>query len=555
MTLRIFPLQPIKISKPACHQNDIFNEQVEQRIEQRMMVPTTSDQTQRPIQLSCKVDSLNKRKRTNSTNGHLQKECREQTEINIHEPFRKVNRISIASSQKLDVRIISPTSRGISECSRIIRCSNSSSESTGIVSVPTEKCYSLFCFVPFQKPTRRDPDTITNYRRKSWEMRKLLKYTTIFEFHHGTQVSLPVNHCTNFSFSILAPVNHCTNFSFSILTVVKLRPVHSNEVSIYFHHPMQAYNVVAFSNRKTFLYKQGSDSGEPSNSSNISDGSTLTAVTFSESHEVLYRLSTAFWPGFVTIFAPVRTRRLKCFSMTSSEENDDRLHGHGHGSTDSLNSLVSLSSEGTSLPDEWKHLLASTPVVPDSILKSAHDLQLPADESGVKQYVGMRCPSHPIARKILLDTYGQKDGDLTSRLKGAVIGIHSSSRKLQTCEDVCADLKSIENTQINGDRTRDKPVIHVVNGDDRREQFSVPPCEFGDLSSVSLVIDTPNRTVFLLRDESKSVQVSDPFEIKIADVKRALSQITDHKNVKLRAIAAVMGKWDVTEIKRKPGNY
>lgn len=496
-------IAPIKISKPACHQN----EQVEQRIEQRMMVPTTSDQTQRPIQLSCKVDSLNKRKRTNSTNGHLQKECREQTEINIHEPFRKVNRISIASSQKLDVRIISPTSRGISECSRIIRCSNSSSESTGIVSVPTEKCYSLFCFVPFQKPTRRDPDTITNYRRKSWEM------------------------------------------------LVKLRPVHSNEVSIYFHHPMQAYNVVAFSNRKTFLYKQGSDSGEPSNSSNISDGSTLTAVTFSESHEVLYRLSTAFWPGFVTIFAPVRTRRLKCFSMTSSEENDDRLHGHGHGSTDSLNSLVSLSSEGTSLPDEWKHLLASTPVVPDSILKSAHDLQLPADESGVKQYVGMRCPSHPIARKILLDTYGQKDGDLTSRLKGAVIGIHSSSRKLQTCEDVCADLKSIENTQINGDRTRDKPVIHVVNGDDRREQFSVPPCEFGDLSSVSLVIDTPNRTVFLLRDESKSAQVSDPFEIKIADVKRALSQITDHKNVKLRAIAAVMGKWDVTEIKRKPGNY
>ncbi len=342
-------------------------------------------------------------------------------------------------------------------------------------------------------------------------------------------------------------VDSCkTSTNFQLSSVVALRPVEQNEASIYLHHPIQAYNFVAFSNRKTFLYKQGNcDTSVPTTTC---DESTLAAVTFSESHEVLNRLSTAFWPGFVTIFAPVRTRRLKCSSISSNEEDTDRLRGHG--STGSLNSLASLSSEGSNLPDEYKHLLKSTPVVPDSILKSACDLQLMGVESSVKQYVGMRCPSHPISRKILLDTYGQKKEDLKNPLKGAVIGINSSSKKLQSCKDFCADLKCLDGTSIEAFGNMEKPVIYVVNGDDQREQFSVPPCEFGDVSSISLVIDTPNRTIFLVRDESKCTQVSDPFEIKVADVKRALSHINDYTSVKFRAIAAVMGKWDVKEIKR-----
>jgi hypothetical protein len=275
----------------------------------------------------------------------------------------------------------------------------------------------------------------------------------------------------------------------------------------------------------------------------------MSAVTFSESHEVFNRLSTAFWPGSVTIYAPVRTRRLKCSREDPCE--NDRLRGRD--STDSLNSLVSLSSEATGLSDDFKHLLASTPVIPATILKSAHDLELPGGNEDVRQYVGMSCPSHPIARKILSDTYsyGQKRCDWTGRLKGAVIGINSPSKKLQTCENVCADFRSALKMQSTEDWVVKKPTLHVVNGDDQREQFSVPPCELGDLPPLSLVIDTPNRTVFLIRKASISAKITEPFEIQIADVRRALLRMGDDNSVKSRAVAAVMGKWKVVEIQRE----
>jgi len=432
------------------------------------------------------VDSFKKRKRNNSIE---KRNGPKDMNINEHEPFRKLNRISLSvfNRQDINVQIITPTSSGINEAARIIR------RSSEIVSVPTEKSYSLFCSVPFQKP-RMDATRNRNHSqgKESWN------------------------------------------------TLLESISIQADEASVYLFHPAQAYNFVSFSARKKFLYKSRSESNESSTSASDSDGSALlSAVSFSESHEVLNRLSSAFWPGFVTIYAPVRTRRLKASSICS---NDDKDSLRGHGSTDSLTSFSSLSSEETGT--DFSDLLASTPVVPDSILHSNEDLMLPVtgDERGQKCYVGMRCPSHPIARKILLQSYGQSEGKLTSRLKGAIIGIDSS----KTCRDVCENLHS---TKMANTR------VHVVNGEDCREQFSVPPCQFGDLPSVSLVIDTPSRTVYLLRDKSQHEKDQKPatpsyFDVTMHQVSNALCQSIDCKNVKNRVIAAVMSKWKVAEIER-----
>ena len=76
---------------------------------------------------------------------------------------------------------------------------------------------------------------------------------------------------------------------------------------------------MSFSKPKTFVFKhqkQNKDDNSCSDSSQkSSEGGTdsssgcsdkLTAVTFSESYEVLNRLTSSFWPGPVTIYAPVK---------------------------------------------------------------------------------------------------------------------------------------------------------------------------------------------------------------------------------------------------------
>ncbi len=139
------------------------------------MPPSSSTvQPQQPIEPTCKIDNCQKkRKRNNSINGNERKGIYDDLkESYIHEPFRKSNKLSNVNRKLLDVQIVAPTPEGIRECTRIIRCSNpSSSKRTKLVSVPTEKCYSFFSFVPFQKPSR-DPNSDINCRRKAWESRK-----------------------------------------------------------------------------------------------------------------------------------------------------------------------------------------------------------------------------------------------------------------------------------------------------------------------------------------------------------------------------------------------
>ena len=50
------------------------------------------------------------------------------------------------------VRVIPPSRKGIHEASRIIRSRG------GIVSIPTEKDYTMLCFTPFRKSQNQDRD-------------------------------------------------------------------------------------------------------------------------------------------------------------------------------------------------------------------------------------------------------------------------------------------------------------------------------------------------------------------------------------------------------------
>lgn len=407
------------------------------------------------------------------------------------------------NNSTFDIRIISPTHKGISEAARIMRVRSSSSAISGIVSIPTETHYSLLRFVPFQKPTSSSTRTGQDTCRQAWD---------------------------------------------TMSSIRSMEPTGAPP-SVYLYHPIGAYNFVAFSCRKSFVYRQRSSSSdsEKSAKSTSSTETTHIKITFSESHEVLNRLSSAFWPGTVTIFAPVRTRRLK----NRDEQGRTITRINGHDSMESLSSITSLSSEENedSSPDIVQLASPSVPVVPDSFLCSERELHIP-DGGDKKNFIGMRCPSHPIARKILSEAYAQDDGNLAIPLTGAIVGVNAPTSE-NTCKGVYSTLQSCVS---DPDATEDKkPIIHIMNGEDRHEMFSVPPCQFGELPSVSLVLDTPRRNIILLRNNrtdpasNKIPAAAFNFDIRAQEVRRALCNLSKN-SVEARAIAAVMSKWRVTEI-------
>jgi len=443
----------------------------------------------------------------------------------------------------LKVKMISPTMRGIQASSQILRSASNESD-YGILSFPTETTYSLVSFVPFKRSRKYIPEHKTS---SHWE---------------------------------------------TILHLKSPRYTHKNEPNsdrplVFLHRPAQAYNVVSFSKPKTFVYKEQLSIENDNKDNQIPSNIKYTAVTFSESHEVMNRLVSSFWPGPVTIFAPVRTLNSSEAVTKSGDKSIIQCTNHGieHCTTSSCSSLISLTSEqGDDVPNYSSSQGSSTiedeseeavPILPTSALTTLNSLLLDEKISDETRYVGIRCPSHPLARSILAEVYGKtvikKDSpDQRRRRKvpGVVVGFNASIPSTGSlayplsCKDVCRSLLCYQDDLNSELRNSDsiKPSVHVLNGEDRREMFYVPACQYGRSSLISLVIDEPNRIVFLLRDKSllksntdvslDSKQGNDIFDVRVDDVIHSLRRCKQEKeagSVKSKAIASVMHKWKVLE--------
>ena len=333
---------------------------------------------------------------------------------------------------------------------------------------------------------------------------------------------------------------------------------HLDRPTLYVHSPIYAYNYVSFSKPKTFVYKHP----QPEKGSDAEN--KFSAVTFSESHEVLNRLSSAFWPGPVTIFAPVKkvkSQLSSTLSKTIENVNEECFSRNIKSSCASLTSLTSESSDdqppNLSLHEEEGE--RSVPILPFSALVSSRNLIGSQEDDIEHHFVGMRCPSHPLARRILSEVYEEKDVQKKesptkgrNRIPGAVMGFSASvlNRPNQpySCKDVCSNLTSIP-CKENSSTT--KPTVHVMNGEDRREMFFVPAGQYQQ-NSTSLVIDTPNRTVHIIRDDEARKIASGGFDVHGDDVIRALhfQPKNQHSTVTSRAITSVLHKWKVNGISK-----
>jgi hypothetical protein len=131
-----------------------------------------------------------------------------------------------------------------------------------------------------------------------------------------------------------------------------------------------------------------------------------------------------------------------------------------------------------------------------------------------------------------------------------------------------SDVVKVMSSAIGNKNDEGGGQIYVVDGEDTRESFSVPTCQYGEIHPVSLVIDGENRTIHLIHRRSSSATVpskgaaeeSDkgPLVISKATVRRALlnpasfrsldvstEKKVDNNDTIDRVISAVLSRWAV----------
>uniref|UniRef100_A0A7S1YRY8 Uncharacterized protein n=3 Tax=Ditylum brightwellii TaxID=49249 RepID=A0A7S1YRY8_9STRA len=409
----------------------------------------------------------------------------------------------------VNVMTINPTVRGIAESARVLLSSTQSVASSlespqsdnnsGILSFPTETVYALCC-----------------------------------------GISIPPRNCNAPDLSAeCAP----TSVLGQLLCLKGRQKELTSEISVdsndppllYLHHSTQAERFAHFTRPKTFVLRPPSESSSSSDSTSqktttlsgtpegalpdveASTKTKLTAVTFSESREVYRRLTDAFWPGPLVIY--VRSAGKTIAMHPNSTET----------------TAPSSSSEKPVLPE--KLLLHAKPItaIPPS--------QGQEEKNQGPQYIGLRCPSHPLARKILAEAYYGSQSDSSSSVKRkrskrrarnvAIVGFSASPSLQPTKEvacstpsapptragEVCARLLSFNSSNVfprassppslvakpsHTPPSKPRPAtVHVLNGEAKREIFSVPTCQFGSVCPVSILIDDEHHTVHVLKVRSQ----------------------------------------------------
>lgn len=146
------------------------------------------------------------------------------------------------------------------------------------------------------------------------------------------------------------------------------------------------------------------------------------------------------------------------------------------------------------------------------------------DTGNRQQYIGFRCPSHPLTVKILKQVQQECSDHVV--LVGSVAQEEGSSM-FKAKEVAHSFSKNL--SQLNSR-------IQVLNGEERREIFAVPTCEFQD-AWLECWIDSKTRTV-TLKNKSK------------AAVGRNIKgdRILRETNTKNRVIRSILHYWKVVDL-------
>lgn len=134
-----------------------------------------------------------------------------------------------------------------------------------------------------------------------------------------------------------------------------------------------------------------------------------------------------------------------------------------------------------------------------------------SSSSSKRYYVGISNPSHPLTNRLLKETFSPESYPHAPQRVVVATAVRTNScgtnRFMTKADDVCSHFAS----QVSpASEPATKPpqqhpvVIHVMNGEDKRELFSVPTCQYGKPHPYSLWIDDGARVVYIRGSHSES---------------------------------------------------
>jgi hypothetical protein len=153
---------------------------------------------------------------------------------------------------------------------------------------------------------------------------------------------------------------------------------------------------------------------------------------------------------------------------------------------------------------------------PDSLLQKS-DMH--------KNYVGFRCPSHPLTVKVLKQVHQEASEPVV--LVGSPV--HHSDSKLLKAKDVDAKYSQMS---VSNDS-----MIQILQGEERKEIFAVPTCQFQE-EWLECWIVAEKRTI-VLKGKSKR------------DVLGPIKQMLLNSNTKNRVKRSVLKHWKVVDERKK----
>jgi hypothetical protein len=150
------------------------------------------------------------------------------------------------------------------------------------------------------------------------------------------------------------------------------------------------------------------------------------------------------------------------------------------------------------------------------------------------QFVGFRCPSHPLSVKVVRQIHTPRSEPMV------MVGLPLSRRKTSTEEvllfkatDVAYQFAQMALPSFPTEY-QPKASIHILQGEDKREIFSVPTCEFQDHWLECWIVQ-----------ESRTVILKGTSQRKLPQLEHLL-RTAPTKN---RVVQSVMGQWKVVDLR------
>jgi len=175
-------------------------------------------------------------------------------------------------------------------------------------------------------------------------------------------------------------------------------------------------------------------------------------------------------------------------------------------------------------------------------------------------YVAISNPSHPLVNRVIKETSVSHLS--VKEEKKIIVGVPSLKHDDGNNLSYITKAAEVSSSKLASSAQETSANIHVLNGEDKQEAFSVPTCQYGKPFCSSLWIDESSRTLHIRgkhsnndrhqetqKSRSKSNNVIDITEQQVLRAIRHNSTISTNakKNYRNRVIFSVLFKWKVTD--------